>query len=97
VVSKWCRFSYLYPGDNSELYSPFNSVVKKIKFTIIYNENNRGNTIILTTGHVTDNKYYETDITSNISTIYPSYTYELDVNLRIHTNYQVLVGYTTGP
>jgi hypothetical protein len=53
--------------------------VKKIKFTTTYNDNNRGNTIILTTGHITENKYYETDIATITEKIHPSYTYEFNV------------------
>jgi hypothetical protein len=51
----------LLAEDNPELLSPFNGFVKKIKFTTTYNDNNRGNTIILINGHITENKYYETD------------------------------------
>jgi hypothetical protein len=70
--------------------------VKKIKFTTAYNDTNRGKTIILTTDHITENKYYETDTTTIIETIHPSYTCEFDVNLIIKSGYQVFVGYTTG-
>jgi hypothetical protein len=55
------------------------------------------NTIILTTGHITENKYYETDATIIIETIHPSYTYEFNINLTIKSGDQVYVGCNTGP
>ena len=90
----------LLAGDNPELLSPFDGFVKKIKFTTTYNDINRGSTIILATGHInTDNNniYYETDTTTILETIRPSYTYEFDVNLTIKSGDQVFVGYNTGP
>jgi hypothetical protein len=89
----------LFAGDNSELHSPFNGFVKKIKFTTNYNDNNRGNTIILDTGYFdmnNNNKCYETDTITILETIRPSYTYVFDVNLTIKSGDQVLVCYNTG-
>jgi hypothetical protein len=86
----------LLAGDNSELHSPLNGFVKKIKFTTTYNEINIGDTIILTTGHIDTNyQYIETDTTVILVTIRPSYTYEFDVNLRLTFIDQIFVGFNS--
>jgi hypothetical protein len=82
----------LLVGGYSDLHSPFNGFVKKIKFTTTYNDTNRGNTIILAAGQIARNKYIETDSITNIATVPPSYTCEFTANLRINTNDQVFVG-----
>jgi hypothetical protein len=87
----------LLAGDNTELLSLFNGFVKKIKFTTTYNENNRGNIIILATEYIDmNNKYFETDTITILETIRPFYTYEFDVNVTIKSGDQVFVGYNTG-
>jgi hypothetical protein len=86
----------LLAEDNSELQSPFNGRVKKIKFTTTNSNTNRGDLIILSTGHIDDtNKYFKTDSTILSETISPPATYNLDLNLPIKAGDQIFVGFNS--
>jgi hypothetical protein len=85
----------LLAGDNPELLSTVNGVVKKIKFSTTSFNFQGSVTLIFATGRVNNNQYIQTD-TSTISTsISPSSSFEFDVNITIKAGDQVFVGYNS--
>jgi hypothetical protein len=84
----------LLVGDNPELLSTVNGVVKKSKVSTTSYNSQGSITLIFDTGRVNNNQYIQTDISTILTSISP-YSFEFDVNLKIKAGDHVFAGYNS--